>query len=395
MKSTAKIAETVLYEGYLLWPYRRSAKKNHKRWTLGGVYPRGFSEAGHADDPWCMQTECLVLGTAPFVHVTVRFLHIVERQVMRKMPDGSFEAVDMLHIGASRHLTWEEATERQVMVQEIRPASPAFSCSAAIAVPAGEAEELLRDDHGQVVGQIVRSWRSLAGSVEVKAASVQDGVFKLTVRIMNTAPWSGQDRDRTLRHTFVSAHTMLTAEEGMFVSLMDPPEALKTAAGACVNIKTWPVLVGEAGQTRAMLSSPIILYDYPQVAPESPGDLFDGTEIDQLLLLNILTLTDDEKEEMRASDPRAREILARTEALRPSDFMRLHGTIRGVQPLRHVDQSPALWDMLERPTPQRVTVRGHDIERGSRAPSSAARGRYFRLGAGRQDGRGRDHRARL
>jgi hydrogenase maturation protease len=217
-----------------------------------------------------------------------------------------------------------------------------------------------------VVGKIVRSWRSLDGSVEVRGASVQDEVFKLTVKIINTAPWSGQDRDSTLKHTFVSTHTMLTAEVGMFVSLMDPPEVLRTAAEACVNIKTWPVLVGDRGQTRAILSSPIILYDYPQVAPESPGDLFDGTEIDQLLLLNILTLTDDEKEEMRASDPRAREILARTEALDPSDFMRLHGTIRECQQLRHDDQDIALWDSLERPTPQRVTVCGHDIEKGSR-----------------------------
>ena len=64
------------------------------------------------------------------------------------------------------------------------------------------------------------------------------------------------------------------------------------------------------------------------IAPESPGDLFDGGEIDQLLILNILSLTEEEKAEMRATDPRAREILERTEALTPEELMRLHGTIR-------------------------------------------------------------------
>jgi hypothetical protein len=80
-----------------------------------------------------------------------------------------------------------------------------------------------------------------------------------------------------------------------------------------------------------MLSSPIILEDFPQIAPESPGDLFDGGEIDQLLTLSILSMTDEEKAEMRASDPRAREILERTEALSQEELMALHGTVRQLQ----------------------------------------------------------------
>jgi hypothetical protein len=94
------------------------------------------------------------------------------------------------------------------------------------------------------------------------------------------------------------------------------------------------VLVGEPGERHTMLSSPIILDEYPRVAPESPGDLFDGGEIDQLLTLNILSLTDEEKAEMRASDPRAREILDRTEALTEQELMRLHGAIRDLRVVR-------------------------------------------------------------
>jgi hypothetical protein len=94
------------------------------------------------------------------------------------------------------------------------------------------------------------------------------------------------------------------------------------------------VLVGEEGEHDTVLSSPIILPDYPQVAPESPGDLFDSTEIDQMLVLNILSLTDEEKREMRDSDPRAREILERTESLSEDQLMRLHGAIREMSVVR-------------------------------------------------------------
>ena len=93
------------------------------------------------------------------------------------------------------------------------------------------------------------------------------------------------------------------------------------------------VLVGEEGQRDAMLSAPIILYDYPQVAPESPGDLFDGTEIDEILTLRILTLTEEEKRAAAAVDQRARALLERTEALAREQLLRLHGTVRGLRPL--------------------------------------------------------------
>jgi hypothetical protein len=70
------------------------------------------------------------------------------------------------------------------------------------------------------------------------------------------------------------------------------------------------------------------------VAPESPGDLFDAAEIDQLLRLSILSMTDQEKEDMRAADPKAREILERTESLSPEELMKLHGAIREMSLVR-------------------------------------------------------------
>jgi hypothetical protein len=332
--SLKKIAEAVLYEGYILWPYRRSAIKNQQRWTFGGVYPRAYSEARGEDDPWVTQTQCLVVGDeGSTIEVKVRFLHVVERKVGRKRGEA-LEFVDELQVGGESYLSWDEAAEREVAVGGLKLSELEAPWRVGIDIPGGSREEPLADPTGEVVGVLVRRWRSLCGAVEVEAESLREGLFRVTARITNTTPWGGEDRESTLKQAFVSAHTALEVEGGEFVSLMDPPEELQEAAQGCENVKTWPVLVGEEGERNMMLSSPIILYDYPQIAPESPGDLFDGTEIDQLLVLNIMTLTDEEKQEMRASDPRAREILERCESLSPEELMKLHGTFREFRMLR-------------------------------------------------------------
>jgi hypothetical protein len=330
-----KIAEAVLYEGYLLWPYHRSARKNQQRWTFGGVYPRAYSEARGEDDPWIMQTQCLVLGDEETaIEVTVRFLHVVERKVNQKNADGTLEFVDKLLVGGERYLSWDEATEREVAVGRFKLSELESSMQVEIDIPKGSRKESLAEPTGEVVGAVVRGWRTLRGVVEIGAEPLREGTFRVTVRITNTTPWGGEDRESTLKQTFVSTHTALEVEGGEFVSLIDPPEELREAAEGCENLKTWPVLVGEEGERNMLLSSPIILYDYPQIAPESPGDLFDGTEIDQMLILNVLNLTDEEKEEMRASDPRGREILERCESLSPEELMKLSGAIREFRMLR-------------------------------------------------------------
>ena len=168
-----------------------------------------------------------------------------------------------------------------------------------------------------------------------------DGVFKLTVQIRNTTSFTvaaSATRETALLHSLVSTHTILGATDGAFVSLLAPPQELSEHAASCKNVGTWPVLVGEEGQRDTMLSSPIILYDYPQIAPESAGDLFDGTEIDEILSLRIMTLTDEEKLEMRQSDERARQMLERTETMPVEHLMKLHGVLRGLRPLKEEAQ---------------------------------------------------------
>jgi hypothetical protein len=322
-----RIADAVLYEGYILWPYRRSAIKNRQRWTFGGVHPETHS-ARAGDDPSSLRAHCLLeAGPDAAVDVTLRFLQVVERQVVADGPGGR-RPVDELEAGGRRHLTWEEAVEREICRPGLRIADLRLPSRAEIRIPAGGRREPLTDADGRVVGALERNWWTLEGALEVAAEPIGDGVVRLAIQVSNTSPYAGRVREEALRQTFCSSHLVLRAAGGRFVSMTDPPAELAEAAVACENVGTWPVLVGPDGDRSTMLCSPIILPDHPQVAPESPGDLFDATEIDQLLVLNILSLTDDEKREMRDCDPRAREILERTESLSEEQLMRLHGTIR-------------------------------------------------------------------
>ncbi len=331
--ATRQIADAVLYEGYILWPYRRSALKNRRRWTFGGVYPRGHSE-GREDDAWEMRTQCLLEGPDDAaLGVSVRFLQVVRRQV-RRVGRAGLEDVDELTLAGERHLSWEEAVEREVVADGLPLGELHDGLALPIEIAQGHEDEQLRDTGGGCGGAIVRSWRALEGSVDIRAERLRPGLFRIELRVANDTPWPGGTRDDALERTFCSTHAVLRAHGAQFVSLTDPPESLCAEAAACHNEGAWPVLVGEAGERHTVLASPIILEDHPRIAPESPGDLFDGGEIDQLLTLNILSLTDDEKAEMRQSDPRAREILERTEALSEEELMGLHGTIREFRQVR-------------------------------------------------------------
>ncbi|QNI30160.1 hypothetical protein H7849_13240 [Alloacidobacterium dinghuense] len=340
-----KIAEAVLYEGYMLYPYRASAVKNQQRWNFGVLCPRAYSEAESGVEAWRMQTECLLQTHASTqVTIKVRFLQIVGRligelaQPLDELPqddEPEFEIVDRLVAGGLTYISWQEVIERQVAVHPIHPASLSSRELVLFEFPATRKLESIRDSGGLIVGVIVREWRALSGSVEIEARNCADGVAKVTVRICNLTPCKPQQtqsRADALMYSLVSAHTILAAENGQFVSLFDPPENLRTLAAECNNVGTWPVLVGNESERDGLLSSPIILYDYPQIAPESQGCLFDGTEIDEILSLRILTMTDEEKREMRQMDERTAKILERTENMPPEQFMKLHGALRGLHP---------------------------------------------------------------
>ena len=344
IEQVKEIANAVLYAGYLLYPYRHSAIKNRRRWTFGVVYPREYSEVNGGIEPWMMQSECLITGhTDTTLDFYVRFLHLLVRTVTHP------EAIEGDLVGdsvASPHLSeWslasrladeplEEGVEREISVQ-------ALSLDDLVAHPrhvtiAFPGERMVEYPTDGSAAEIVREQQSIAGADIIAATPVDSSLFKLSVQIENTTPETGtvtNRHDAVLLQSFVSTHTILQVHEGAFISLLEPPEEVQAVAQGCQNIRTWPVLDGNEGERDAMLSSPIILYDYPQIAPESPGALFDGTEIDEILTLRIMTLTDEEKEEMRRGDERTREILERTESLSPEQFMKLHGVIRYLGPV--------------------------------------------------------------
>lgn len=374
------VARATLYEGFVLWPYRKSAPKNQRRWTFGGVHPRAWSQAGHPDDAWRMRVECLLRPAEgaegaegagdepPCLHVEVRFLQIVERRVARVI-DDRLEFAEKIDIDGDRWVAWDEARERAIRLPGLAP-EPGADAHASITVAAGSERAWLPGADGNRSGAVVRSWRELAGDVSVRCDSVGEGLVRVSVVVSNTTKWTGEGREDALRSTFASTHIVLRAVGAEFTSMTDPPEGLAHAAEACDNEGCWPVLVGDRGARDMILASPIILPDYPVIAPESPGDLFDSGEIDEMLALHILALTDEEKEEMRATDPRTREILERTERLDRERLLGLHGAFRDGKtgdPIGMAEDAPdPFWVEMGRAPTSQVVHRGVVLRRGSR-----------------------------
>jgi len=383
MRRVDAIVDAVLYEGYMLYPYRPSSVKNRQRWTFGGVYPQAYSVAQGGAEPWIMQTQCLVQGDASTeLDVEIGFLHLVERQVgalerpLRvgsELEEPAFRNVEMLEVGERRYYTWQEATPQRVNVGKLSVATLSASArEVPFAFPGHRELEPLTAASGEIVGVLARTQQRIEGKIVLRAEPVAEATFRLTIRIVNITPMpaiEGMDRNAASLYALVSCHTILNVHAGEFVSLMDPAQPLAVAASECENIGTWPVLVGDGFDRDTLLSSPIILYDYPQIAPESPGDLFDATEIDEILTLRILAMTNEEKREMAAVDERARALLERTEQLAPEQLQKLHGTMRHLRPVEPVepthepvqDESKAPWEELDA-VPRLAYLRVNGVE---------------------------------
>jgi hypothetical protein len=291
-EAVEKLANAVLYEGYMLYPYRPSSTKNQQRWNFGTLYPQAFAEAQRPPETFSLRTECLIeAGEQAKLSVRIRFLHL----------DPAL---------APQEAKWVEGVERVANVE----------C---------EISELLVEP--QVVAL---SLTTLAGKMTVRAKAIDGNLVKLSIEFANVTPVECATREAALSYAFCSAHLLLGIENGQFVSMLDPPAQFQQSIAECHNVGVYPVLVGDEGRRDKMLCSPIILYDYPQVAPESAGDFFDGTEMDEMLSLRVLTMTEDEKAEMKSADARSRLLLERTETLPAEHMMKLHGAIRGLRRVR-------------------------------------------------------------
>ena len=324
------VANAVLYEGYILYPYTASARKNRIRWQFGVVVPKAYASAG-TGEPAEAQTEILLeCGPDTHVEALVRFLQVEARQI-EGWNGLAYEPVRELKSGGQTYLSFDEGVEREVSIR----LQPWNDRHAVVPIAFGDEETLepLRDGRDEPCGRIVRRRWPLHGTITAQCEPV-DGhpnLRKLRVRIENNSSVVPGERSSALRTAFVSTHTLLFAQGGAFFSALDPPPAIVDAPVPLANRHTWPVLVGDenadAQRSPLVLSSPIILYDFPAVAPQSEGDTFDATEVDELMMLSVLSLSDEERNEARATDPRARAIVERAERFGPEELGRLHGTL--------------------------------------------------------------------
>ena len=319
LDAVRSIANAVLYEGYILYPYRASARKNRSRWQFGVVMAPGYAAVDPSERSF-MQTECVLEHAGqPAVEVILRFLQVQRRSTGGTAPGAAIP-------------DWDEATEREVGFTVGPDQLLGQGGSREFAIPGGEDREPRTGAETGQAGFTVRRREPLAGVISVTATPVPGPwqALLLQVRVENrtAADPAPRLRDKALPTALVAAHVIMTVSGGAFISMTDPPEWAKQAVTGCDNVGCWPVLAGPDGGRQAMLASPIILYDHPELAPESPGELYDGTEIDEILTLRTLVLSDDEKLEARATDSRAAALINRVESLDAQAMQGLHGTIR-------------------------------------------------------------------
>ncbi|MCN9242247.1 hypothetical protein NGF19_15850 [Streptomyces sp. RY43-2] len=333
-----QVADAVLFEGYVLYPYRASSAKNRLRWQFGVLVPPAWG--AERDEHDFQHTECLLeprAGTT--LAVELRFLRARRRTVQQVRPGGGFETVAELRLPDRVLVPWDEGCEERVeAVVTMDSLLDGDGVTIPFTRPAGEESEPVRDENGFLAGRVLRRYEQLDGALRLSAREL-DGpyrVVRLSAVVENTSTWTpAQDeaagRDAALPRSLVASHLLMGLSTGSFLSMTDPPEWAKAAVAACRNLHTWPVLAGAVGQADLMLSSPIILEDHPAIAPESPGALYDATEIDEILALRTAALTDEEKREARGTDERAAAAVDLAESMPPEVLERLHGAVRGLR----------------------------------------------------------------
>jgi len=359
------VADAVLYEGYLLYPYRGSSSKNQSRWQFGVVGPPGAADAGFGEDD-ALAAQFLVEG-AEAITLVVRFLQLQHRRAERELTDGRFEPTAELTTPTGSWLTWDEAIECEISFGPL--AFDDLPLTLPIAAPEATDTELLDG------GRLVRERSQIRG--ELTVCSEPDGaVRRVSVRLNNIGA-AAVGKDDAIARSMIGSHLIAEVIAGRFVSLLEPPAAATDAVSRCGQHRCFPVLAGPPGSADMLLISPIILYDHPEVAEQSDTALFDCTEIDEILTLRVMTMTDDEKAQARATDPRAARIIDQCDAMSPDAMARLHGVLRDPHrvdiPVGLVPEIPEgvdWWDPLAdnavRPDIDAVLVNGTRVARGSR-----------------------------
>ncbi len=365
------VADAVLYEGYLLYPYRATSDRNHARWQFGVLGPPGAAAAGFGEDDR-LSAQFLVRDATELTLV-VRFLHLQRRSAQQRTPGGEYVAVRELVAPSGSWLTWDEAVEAEFSfgpIPLVRPSHPGIGSSREWTLPvlaraATEAEEL----DG---GRLVRKRHAVVGQMLIRV-DADSTVERVSITLRNTgAPARG--KDDAIARSMIGTH-VIAVTDGTFESLLEPSPDAADAATHCCQHRCFPVLAGPSERRDLLLVSPIILYDHPEIAEQSRGALYDACEIDEILTLRVMTMTDAEKAQARATDPRAARIIDQCDEMSPEAMLNLHGVLRdphGPMPelIPQIPEGIDWWDPLAdsavRPELDAVLVAGVPVARGSR-----------------------------
>jgi hypothetical protein len=272
-----ELVTTLLWEGYALYPYTPGATKNATPTPFGIVYPPVYAAGSPTTFDRIRMQGIVAGGTEATLAVEVQFLQA----------------------SGERH----EAVARRVEL----PATPLSALE----------------------GDGIRAefaFDGITGRVRMAAQRFDDLLVRITACVDNTTEVAeGLDRAQALRSSLLSTHVVARTTGGRFMSPIDPPDEAAAAVMACAAVNTYPVLASDTDD--ALLGAAIVLPDHPQLAPESRGDLFDATEIEEALLLHVLALSDGEREQIAEHDPAVRAMVERAVSSTPQDIVALHGRV--------------------------------------------------------------------
>ena len=326
------LTRTLLYEGYALYPYHRSAVKNQKPIPFGVVFPEQYnSHNPHAHST--MQTQCIVTGNSHILfNLSIRFLHLIKVELLERDQASHFRPANDLNVNGESYQAGWQTFERIINARDVE-INQLIENQKTIILDLDKMEECsdINNEKKEIVAKEIKSVSEINGTITIDATPVENrsDAFRTTINITNTTPVTNPgtvSRDEMLGHSLLSTHIIINAVNGQFISHQNPNEQWKASIESCKNLNTWPILIDESDTT--LLSSPIILYDYPQIHPQSATDLFDSTEIEEALLLHVAVLSDEEKERIAASDEKLRTMLNKVKSVTPAALINLHSGLK-------------------------------------------------------------------
>jgi hypothetical protein len=312
--SVEQLVDSLLYEGYALYPYTPGTTKNATPTPHGIVYPPGYA----AENPFAKA--------------------LLRAEVILEFAAGATVAGSVRFLQASG--AGHQGVERAIELP---------------AVPIAELGEEGVGEEFRFAGE-----KELVGRMRMRVERLGEGLARVRLCVHNASDVAnGADRPAALRSSLLSTHVVLRASGGRFVSPVEDQGPHVDAVAGCANVNTWPVLASP--EDDVVLGASMFLPDHPRIAPESLGGLFDNTEIEEALLLHVQTLSDTEREEIAATDPKVKAMIERAENATPEEIIGLHGRLEsgGSQPGEpepgHPQSGEPEW-----------TVDGRTIRRGAR-----------------------------